>query len=167
MSSLSQVQQQLNQLIAQFNAYMASLTTKRNFLYKTAISLIGQDASPYDLATDEYGCADSVNQVFLKAFGRPIAVPGVSTLQLYNVFVADSRFKQVDVPLPGDFVISPTTFGHNPAMPNGHVGIVSDQSKIMSNTSADGIWRENYTLTTWTARYVIGGGYPIKFFRIM
>jgi hypothetical protein len=35
----------------------------------------------------------------------------------------------------------------------------------MSNSSATGLWTNNYTITSWVARYRDKGGYPIYFFR--
>lgn len=165
--------EQINALWAQVYALMAQLKaltpveTNKEKLYRFAKAALGTDASPYDLASDEYGCADSVNQLFLKAFGRPIAVPGVSTLQLYDLMRADPRFVEVEDGEFGDIVISPTTYGHNPSMSNGHVGICAKYDEgIMSNDSNTGLWRENYNKTSWRKRYVYEGGYPMKFFRI-
>ncbi len=67
--------------------------------------------------------------------------------------------------VPGTIIISPTGLGTNPQMPHGHVGIVSSDGKIMSNTSATGLWMENYDLVSWHERYAVGGGYPVKFFK--
>lgn len=167
------LQDRINALWAQLEALMTKLKaltpveTNKEKLYRFAKAALGTDASPYDLASDEYGCADSVNQLFLKAFGRPIAVPGVSTLQLYDVMRSDPRFQEVYEGDFGDIVISPTTYGHNPAMPNGHVGICAKfDGGIMSNDSNTGLWRENFTKTSWHARYADKGGYPIKYFRV-
>ena len=38
-------------------------------LYEAARSFIGTDASPNDLAPDELGCAETVNEIIRRAFG--------------------------------------------------------------------------------------------------
>ncbi len=135
----------------------------RSMLYLTAISCLGKDASPNDIAPDEYGCAETVNAIHKIAFGAEIG-GDVSTYRLYAALLSHKRFIGVDVPDKGDIVISPTGYG-NGKMTNGHVGIVSEGGRIMSNSSDSGLFLENYTLESWKLKYVVGGGYPMKFFR--
>lgn len=142
------------------------ITTKdqinRVKLYETALSFLGTDASPLDEAPDEYGCADSVSKVVLKCF--PGTIKGsLSTAELYNQFNTSNQFAKVSQFRFGDIIISPTGMGHG--LPNGHVGILGEGEEIMSNTSATGLWTQNYTVTSWVARYRTLGGYPIFFFR--
>ena len=61
--------------------------------------------------------------------------------------------------------MSPTGMGTTGKIPNGHVGIVSEDEEIMSNSSATGLWTQNYTLVSWVAKYRTLGGYPIYFYR--
>ncbi len=142
------------------------MKTNREHLYDTAFSCIGTDASPLDAAPDEYGCADSVNQVYHKAFNEYIQVPGISTAALYRAMILNARFQRVSVPLPGDIIISPTgsSYFPNTPIPNGHVGIVG-KNHIMSNNSLTGKWDTYYTLMSWDERYKTKGGYPTYFFR--
>ena len=130
-------------------------------LFITAVCSLGTDASPNDVAPDELGCAETVDTIFKKAFGDYINGPVVtlSTNVLFNRFIQGNGFTELQTPVPGCIVISPTGYGTNPQMPNGHVGIVSMDGRIMSNTSATGLFMENYTLDTWKARYVVVGGY--------
>ena len=44
----------------------------RSKLYLTALSCLGTDASPNDIAPDEFGCAETVNAIHKKAFGVEI-----------------------------------------------------------------------------------------------
>ena len=133
-------------------------------LYLTALQFRGVDASPKDEAPDEYGCADSVSKVINKAFPKVIK-GSVSTAELFNQLNTSPLFKRMLNYLPGDIVISPTGKGKTGKLPNGHVGIVSDHDKIMSNSSATGTWEENFTMTSWVKRYREKGGYPIYIFR--
>ena len=133
-------------------------------LYATALSFLGVDASPKDLAIDDLGCADSVSSIILNCFG-PILRYSVSTAEMFNLLNASPDFVRTKTPSFGDIIISPTGKGKSAAMPNGHVGIVGEGEEIMSNSSATGLWTNNYTIASWVARYRDKGGYPIYFFR--
>lgn len=135
----------------------------RTILFETALSCLGTDATPDDIVPDELGCADTVNAVYKKAFGKPIG-GGASTYWLYDALLKSKDFIKVDMPLPGDIVISPTGYG-NGKLSNGHVGIVGAGGLIMSNDSRNGLFWTNYTIDTWRKRYAGIGGYPVHFFR--
>ena len=132
-------------------------------LLEVAKSCIGKDMAPLN---DDYGCMEALNTVFKKAFGRDIG-GGASTYQAYQILKNDLRFEKVPLPLPGDIICSATGYGNPKKLRNGHVGIVSDQEKIMSNTSSNGLWEENYTISTWKRRYKDFGGYPMDYFRVV
>lgn len=109
------------------------------------------------------GCVEAVNHVFSECFGVPID-QSVGTTALYNTLVIDKRFVQVDEGDQGDIVIS---YGYrNGPVTNGHVGIVSDGGKIMSNNSSNGMWDEHLNLQSWKDRYVTQGGYQVLYFRL-
>lgn len=136
-------------------------------LHDTALSFLGQDASPKDRASDELGCVESVCEVWRAAFGTLLS-DTLSTASLYRLFKIDSRFELVPASgpfLPGDFIISPTGLGSNPNVPHGHVGIFGENGTIMSNTSKTGRWERNYTKQSWDERYKHQGGYPVYVFR--
>lgn len=133
-------------------------------LYAVAKASLGIDASPRDVAPDEYGCAESVNELFKKTFGHYITNPGISTAQLYLAMLHDvNHFQIIKFPVPGAIIISPTGYG-NGRLSNGHVGICG-KFGIMSNSSATGKWSENYTLDAWIAYYKTKGGFPVVLFR--
>lgn len=134
----------------------------REKLYRVAIGNVGIDVTPEDIVPDEYDCANSVSTLLAKA-GYSIGSYWLTT-DMYRVLTNHSSWRKVDAPKRGDIVISPTGWG-NGKLANGHVGFVSDNGKIMSNTSADGKFRENYTLESWRARYVGIGGFPMVYFR--
>lgn len=134
---------------------IGGLSTNREKLYDTAYSFLGRDASPRDLADDEFGCAESVNAVYKAAFGKEIG-GDLSTLRMYQALLNSPDFVQIDSPLFGDVIISPTTYAR---VPVGHVGIVG-KWQVMSNDSRSGKWEANYTLQSWRLRY----GF-VKYFR--
>jgi hypothetical protein len=141
------------------------LSLKRaELLYQTAKESLGMDASPNDVAPDEFGCAETINRIHKKAFGDEIG-GGVSTLRMYKCLQQRKDFRQVQTPQSGDIIISPTGTGGTSAMRNGHVGIVGVNEKVMSNSSANGLFLENYTIASWRNKYEREGRYPVYFYR--
>lgn len=161
----------LKQLVGLFTNPISPITEGNNrlILFAYAVKALGTDASPDDVAPDEYGCADTVCNILIKAFGvkKNIAFT-VSTNLLFNELEKSPYYTRVDQPLSGDIIISPTGYGDG-RLPNGHVGIIGqitgDNIVIMSNDSMTGKFLENYNLKTWRARYIAKGGYPVYFFR--
>jgi len=161
-------------LLSKFASIINPVTQGNNrlILYAEALKCIGTDASPNDVAPDEVGCAETVSDILIYAFGTKVGISfTLSTNTLYKELLASKAFIQVDQPLEGDIIISPTGYG-NGNLSNGHTGIVGqidntnrDNSIIMSNDSATGKFLENYTLGKWKARYKALGGYPVAFFR--
>lgn len=129
-------------------------------LYLIATSLLGRNLCPQN---NEFGCAESVNEVVFAAFGD-YAGGDLSTARMYLSIQNNAKFVRVDTPIQGDILISPTGYG-NGKLANGHTGIVGANGVIMSNNSANGLWQENYTLRTWKERYVDLGGFPMAYFR--
>lgn len=157
----------LKQLVQLFMNYVNPVTIGNNrlILFAVAVKCLGTDASPNDVAPDEYGCAETVYDVLQRAFPLNVGFPfTVSTYTLYNAIRASKQYIKVDQPLEGDIVISPTGYG-NGNLPNGHVGIKGEKDLIMSNNSNTGKFEENYTLDGWKLRYVDKGGYPMLYFR--
>ncbi|MEK7662406.1 MAG: hypothetical protein AAB355_02865 [Patescibacteria group bacterium] len=134
-------------------------------LYEVAKTFLDKDASPKDLATDEYGCAESLNAVCEAAWGEPIG-GGVSTYRMYYALLNHKKFVEVTSPLAGDIILSPTGIGGGKnGIKNGHTGIVSSNGKIMSNNSDNGLWQEKYDLWSWRYRYVQLGEYKMLYYR--
>lgn len=133
-------------------------------LYTQAVSFLGIDASPLDEAPDDVGCADSVSRILKSIF--PQSLKGsIATAELYKQLRASPDYKLVTEFRAGDIIISPTGMGKTGKIKHGHVGIIGEYEEIMSNSSATGLWTNNYTLTSWVDRYRTQGGYPIYFFR--
>lgn len=135
-------------------------------IYHTAASLLGRDASPEDLASDEFGCAETVCDVLAKAgFGTPRIY--LSTTELYAFLKENSAWAPVGTPLAGDVIISPTDYkgsGRN-GVTHGHTGIVMDSGTIASNNSFTGTFDINYTFDSWNRRWKVKGGYPVLLYR--
>lgn len=135
-------------------------------LYTMAASLLGQVLGS-DNAADGYGafaCAESVNAVAMKAFGKPIG-GGASTSAMLAALYDTTRFVEVLGPLPGDIIICATGTSIYGANFHGHVGIVAKYG-ILSNNSEDGKFEEDYTLETWKESFT-ARGFPTHFFRML
>lgn len=126
-----------------------------NKIYKTGKQYLGKDVSA---KYNELGCAEAVNFIVKKAIGR--AVGGdVSTYRMYKSLIKDEEFEKVQEPELGDIILSPTGYGDGSP---GHVGIISDNGKIMSNRSADSLWSEHLTMDDWKEKFK---SFPIDFYR--
>lgn len=164
----------LKQLLSLFKSWINPVTQGNNRLtiYACALTFLGKDASPNDVAPDEVGCAETAYDILLAALGKNVGISfTVSTNTLYNELRASKGYIKTDQPLEGDIWISPTGYGSG-ALPNGHVAIVGrvdnsnpENTQLMSNSSATGTFEQNYTVKTWKERYVTLGGYPCFIFR--
>lgn len=130
-------------------------------IFETALKWLGRDASPADIASDEFGCAETVTNILQQA-GCDIPIL-VSTTKLNALLKGSERWKLV---LPdridaGHVIISPTGEGGRNGIKNGHTGIIMEKGNIASSDSATGKFLQNYTLSTWNNRYVKLGGYPV------
>lgn len=140
-------------------------TINRLLIYRVALNSIGADISPNDFAPDEYGCADSVSGILQQALGGEKGIQWtISTTILYRELSTSRAYMFVQMPLPGDIIISPTGYGDG-RLANGHVGVCGAGDTIMSNSSNTGRWETNFTQKSWRDRYVVSGGYPIYYFR--
>lgn len=136
--------------------------TKLQSLHDAAKGVIGQDASPSDLAPDELGCAESVSNIVRKVLPDFPIITGTWTLE--QKLKTDKRFTRVLTPSKGTIVISATGTGNGKIA--GHVGIFGD-GVIMSNDSATGKFMPNFTLEGWTKRYKGIGGFPINYYDVV
>lgn len=145
--------------------------TRRIVLFEYAKLCLGKDMAPVE---DEYGCMEAVANI-AKRVGIIIG-GGASTYFANRFFRRSKKFKKIASfkPAtgiknirPGQIVISATGYGGTKAVPNGHVGIISDGKKIMSNNSKNGLWEENYTLASWYKRYVTKGKYPMDIYEVI
>ena len=152
-----------NQLIKLMTIQKEMLADKRKVIYEYAKSCLGQKKAPI---YKDYGCAEALNNIVREALGEEIG-GGASTYLMYQTLKNSPKFKKMAAPIIGDIIISPSGYGATGKIPNGHVGIISDNGKIMSNNSLTLKWDEYYTLESWKKRYEKTGGYPVDFFQIL
>ncbi len=123
----------------------------------------GKDFTDDRKVDDEVSCAFAVSTILHEQDESVPIVTGTSTLS--DFLEKSPLFKKVLEPEEGVVVISPTGEGHNPDMPHGHTGIYIDGDKIMSNSSATGLWIQNYTRSSWRTRYYWEGRYPVRLYK--
>ena len=134
-------------------------------IHSIAKDSIGMDVTPLDKVDDVVACAESVTTILKKAGVMNRIIPGTWTLE--NYFLNHMKWEEVFNAKPGDVIMSATgTSVYGSKAPfRGHVGIVGDNGIIMANSSATGLWGAYYSLRTWKTRYVITGGYEMRFYR--
>lgn len=148
--------------IIAFTTALAFSRLHRLKIFSTALALVGTDVTPEDIVPDEYDCSDTVCTILAKA-GFPVGNFPLTT-DLFKYLTHSKDWSRVYEPYTGDIIISPTGWGSG-QLSNGHVGIVGENSKIYSNSSATGLLTQNYTLVSWKARYVDIGQFPMLYFR--
>lgn len=124
---------------------------------------LDNDITPDDLVPDPVACAITVSTLINRVDATFPKVAGTWTL--YDILEHRKDYARVTDPMPGDIVISPTGLSKSKTMPNGHTGVIMSSKKIASNDSATGKFMENYTMESWTDRYVTKGGYPLFLYR--
>lgn len=123
-------------------------------LLARAVADVGKLSTRSDVGTDRgnLGCADAVTRILHDELAMSIALT-LSTDELYEE-LKKANWKLVDPNTPGAVVVSPS----NSHM-HGHTGIVGDEEKIYSNSSATGLWSQNYTINKWLAYFARCGTY--------
>lgn len=122
--------------------------TMKPTLLSIAQEHLGKEVTPKDEVPDEVACASVVTTLMKKYNPNVPHITGTWSLMVY----LNDHAKRVEQPVPGCIVISPTGTGTG----IGHVGIMTDDNKIASNNSFGiykGLFTENFTLSTWFARY--------------
>lgn len=135
--------------------------TNRESLLRSAKDHVGRDASPFDWASDELSCAESLSSIIKKSIARDFPLE-LATWRLYKLLQKDKRFQQTTGLLAGNIIISPTGYGNGRI--RGHCGILGEGEMIYSSSSATGNWEQNYSLGQWIQRYRREGALPIYVF---
>lgn len=135
-------------------------------IYETAKSLLGYHLTLDASIPREYGCAQALSKV-LSVCGYPIPKKGISsTIDMEAWLIAHG--KEIAGPKQGCIVISATEEDRH-----GHCGVIArfgyaypSDWGIMSNTSANGLWQVNYSLTDWRDYYTRKMGLQVKFYEL-
>lgn len=137
---------------------MPPAPTLNQRIYREAKADLGKHLTLNSNVPPDVGCAEAVSFI-LKMVGVPwIPKQGVAgTAQLWELLKANARL--TTQPQPGNIIISPTGTSEK-GVQHGHVGIVLEYG-IGSNDSNSGLFRENYTLGSWSDLFHTQLGFPI------
>lgn len=119
-------------------------------VYQVAKDNIGKHLSLNEKVSPEVGCAEAWSWV-MKNAGYDIPQGGIPTVLGAIDWMLSHGFKPVQTPTPGCII----TGSGNPAY--AHIGVVM-QHGICSNTSANGLWQENYSsIALWKSIFAKHG----------
>jgi hypothetical protein len=115
---------------------------------------VGVLSTTDDPGTDHgnLGCADAVTRILHDELGFSLPKT-LSTDELYDELVA-AGWQKVELRTPGAVIVSPSC-----AAMHGHTGIVGENEVIYSNSSATGLWAQNWTVGRWVNYYARCGYY--------
>lgn len=150
----------LQRAVAELQRQLAALRQQNRIkLYEEARRHLGIDVTPLDKVDDAVACAEVVTTLLGRVIPFPV-IPGTATLH-HKIKSRPDLFVEVSTPRPGDIALAPTV-GKN----IGHVGILGVNNIIMSNDSWTGLFRENYTVSSWIERYVSRKGLRNYWYRL-
>lgn len=138
------------------------IKSNREKLLDIAIANYGIDPTPKDEQPDEFACVHSLTTIvkqLLPDFKVIVYTPDL-VIQLQN----DNRFKEVLEFKPGNIIISATSTGNGTIV--GHTGIISNNGKVLSNSSATGLWFDKFDLMSWIERYSRRGQLALYVFEL-
>jgi len=171
---LKKLQDMIKELKRMFDEIKATsakryLTPKCELVYQVAKNHIGQDVSK---TQHELSCAEGTNYIVERATGQQIG-GDVSTIRMAVALKNTARFREVneDEIERGIIVIYPTGSSNIntdiSGIKHGHVGIASNDGKVMSTNSKTGLWDEHLTLQKMKEYYSYKGGYRCYYYRIL
>lgn len=117
-------------------------------VYNAAKALLGHSLT--DNVDPSVGCAESVSNVLIKAGYNNPKIPSVNGIITW----CSANFQEVLIPQYGCVI---TAHNVDPSVRTGsHCGIVL-KFGIASNTSANGLFQENYHLSSWRTSFGLQG----------
>ncbi len=132
-------------------------------LYEIAIKYMGIDPTPNDEAEDGNACVHSLTTILKKLLPDfPVLTYTPTFLQTLK---KDPRFREIAEFKKGAIIISPTNTGNGTII--GHTGICGENGKIMSNSSATGLWSDKFDQINWIKRYSQLGGLDLHIFELV
>lgn len=130
-------------------------------LYNLAKASLGADIAKQE---NELGCAEAVSGLLNHAYGD-VPAEVLSTTVLNAILRTHPKFREVAGMSPGergDVIMCATGEGRDMS-DHGHVGVIATYG-IMSNDSRTGLFKENYTISSWQSVFV-PRGFPIHVYR--
>jgi hypothetical protein len=154
---ITTIQQRLDALNSQ-----SPHPSRATLIYNAALACENTLVCPFhDLQDGNLACAFAVNRVVEFATSSPVD-NSISTDGLFDSL--RTKADEIDAPTPGAIVISPTQ-----GAVHGHVGVVGQNNLIYSNSSevaTMGVFRQNYTVASWTADLADRRGLKLHYFTL-
>lgn len=137
--------------------------TKSEQIYEKALSLVGTDASPSDEVNDSIACAETLSTIINSIDNTFPVITGTWTLWDFVKRIRKD-FIKITQPEKGAILMYVTGTG-NGKIKNGHVFIVGENGKLLSNNSLTGKFDSHWTVETARNHYGVEGGYPRYIYR--
>lgn len=166
------LQQQITALIKKVALLINSrpVTTKESLIYQKAAQSLGRHMTLNEAVPHELGCAEAVSAVMALAgiSTGPKGIAGTSSLE--DWVIKSGLFVQISMPEEGALLISATGKGNGSV--TGHTGFFGRYDQmypgdwgIMSNESASGLFKEQWSWARWQAYYGRTGGLPCNIYK--
>lgn len=135
-------------------------------LYDRAVTFLGKDADPLDPVDDTVACVSSLEEVYHAEFQTWIGrIKLFNTIDLHNALLISPKFRRVEVPKPGNIIVSVTEY-RNGKQIFGHTGVIAKYG-ILSNDSVRKVWLENFTVESWKIYYEGRLGLKTYFYELL
>lgn len=117
-----------------------NMETPAQKVYDAAKNNMGRHLTLDPSVPEEVGCCEALSLTLLDA-GYSVPSKGIAAVNSMIAWMIAKGFTETDTPIPGTVITAHSPDYYNP---NGaHVGVVMEYG-ICSNTSANGLWQENY-----------------------
>ena len=133
--------------------------TPEQIVVEAARSALNRDVTPGDEVPDGVACVAQLVAVLSKTEN---ALPKSLTYTPYllDVLKSHKKWKATLTPKAGCIIISPTVGETN----KGHCGIFLTETRIASNDSQSGLWRDNYSFDSWVRYFKTGKSMHVYIF---
>lgn len=136
--------------------------TNREKLLDIAMAYYNTDPTPENVQPNEFACVEVLTTILSKLIPFSLMT---YTPTLLTYLQKDKRFKIVTEMKEGVIILSPTLSGNGSRV--GHVGICSKGGKILSNSSATGLFTDKFDQVSWIQRYSREGGLSLYLFELI
>lgn len=146
--------EKLPELIKEF------MQTNTEKFIKVCNDALDTEVTPKDEVPDNVACAQTISTLIKKVFPDfPIVY---STKDLDMKLYMDKRFKRITEPEWGCVVVSPRNNTQY-----GHAGMFLTSERIASNDSKTGLFKGNYSWSSWISEFQQKRGLRIYLYRLL
>lgn len=134
--------------------------TRMNEIYNVAAANLGRHLTLNNSVSEEVGCAEALSWILLNA-GFNIPAGGIANVNGLIDWMLQNGFEELHAPITGAIIAA-----HNPDRNNpnfAHIGVCL-KTGIGSNTSANGLFQENYSYQGWNNYFGSHGSHTRYFY---